>query len=302
MILSGKKLSPTSRKSEQSISSQTSSGIFSAVDDESRLIPAVEFQNVKFGFDDHTVLEDVSFKVWRGELLVVLGSSGCGKSTILRLAIGLLKPDAGRVLIDGEDITNYEEEDLNRVRKRMGMDFQNGALFDSLSVYDNVAYRGDESRMPEDRVDFEVHRILRFIDLEDAVDKMPAELSGGMRVRVGLARALIGEPNIVLMDEPTGGLDPPTARTICELGVMIRDLFDVSIIFVTHRVEDLRFLASTYAFYNASGKPVLEKEGDRVCLTNTKIMMLREGRVYFYGSDEELFNSQDAYILDYLLV
>jgi phospholipid/cholesterol/gamma-HCH transport system ATP-binding protein len=286
----------------QEIASQTWPGIFSAVDDESRLIPAVEFRHIKLSFDDHIVLDDVSFKVGHGELLVILGSSGCGKSTVLRLAIGLLKPDEGQVLIDGEDITNYEEEDLNRVRKKMGMDFQAGALFDSLSVYDNVAFRGQESRMPEDRVDFEVHRALRFVDLEDAIDMMPAELSGGMRIRVGLARALIGEPHIVFMDEPTAGLDPPTARTICELGILLRDLRDVSIIFVTHGVENLRFLASSYAFFNSAGEVVLEKEGDRLCLTNTKIMILREGRVFFYGSDEELFNSQDAYIQDFLLV
>jgi phospholipid/cholesterol/gamma-HCH transport system ATP-binding protein len=285
----------------QEIASQTWPGIFSAVDDESRLIPAVEFRHIKLSFDDHTVLDDVSFKVWRGELLVILGSSGSGKSTILRLAIGLLKPDEGQVLIDGEDITNYEEEDLNRVRKKMGMDFQAGALFDSLSVYDNVAFRGHESRMPEDRVDFEVHRALRFVDLEDAIDMMPAELSGGMRIRVGLARALIGEPHIVFMDEPTAGLDPPTARTICELGILLRDLRDVSIIFVTHGVENLRFLSSSYAFFDSAGNVVLEKEGDRLCLTNTKIMMLREGRVFFYGSDEELFNSQDPYLQDFLL-
>lgn len=291
----------SSRKKVQTANSPAN-GIFSAVDDQSRQTPAIEFRHVKLQFDEQIVLDDVSFNVGWGELLIVLSSSGGGKSTILKLAIGLLKPDEGQILIDGEDITNYDEEELNRVRQRMGMDFQDGALFDSLSVYDNVAFRCQENGIPEDQVEQQVRRLLRFLDLEEAIDRMPSELSGGMRIRVGIARALIGNPHIILLDEPTAGLDPPTARTICELGIKLRDLRDVSSIFVTHGIENVRFLTSTYSYFNAAGEPVFEKEDDRLCLINTKVMMLRQGRIVFLGSDEELFNTQDSYIREFLLL
>jgi phospholipid/cholesterol/gamma-HCH transport system ATP-binding protein len=238
----------------------------------------------------------------RGELLIVLSPSGGGKSTILKLTLGLMKPDEGRILIDGEDITDYDEEALNRVRQRIGVHFQDGALFDSLSVYDNIAFRCHERGVPEEIVEQEVHRLLRFVDLEDAIDMMPAQLSGGMRVRVGIARALAGKPRTLLMDEPTGGLDPPTAWSMCELGIKLRDLRDVSAIVVTHGIEYVRFIASTYAGYGPNGEVMLIKEKDRLCLINTKIMMLRSGRIIFNGSDEELFRSDDEYIREFLLL
>lgn len=278
------------------------SGIFTSVDDPQRTIPAVEFRHVTLAYDDHVVLDDISFKLNQGELLIVLSSSGGGKSTILKLAIGLLKPDDGRILIDGEDITDYDEEPLNVVRQRIGMDFQEGALFDSLSVYDNVAFRCHENHVPEDQVEQEVRRLLRFVDLEDAIDRMPAELSGGMRVRVGLARALVGTPHIMLLDEPTAGLDPPTAYSICELGLKLRDLRDVTALLVTHGIENVKFLASTYVYLDPAGNVVFATEGDDLCLINTKIMMLRDGRVFFYGSDEELFRSDEPYVRNFLLL
>jgi len=294
---------PTDGKSRQVTSPwQAELGIDSPIDDQTRLTPAIEFRRVNVAYDDQIVLHDVSFKVHRGELLIVLSSSGGGKSTILRVALGLLKPDDGQILIDGEDITDYDEEMLNRVRQRIGMDFQDGALFDSLSVYDNVAFRCHENGLPEDQVEMEVRRLLRFVNLEDAIDRMPAELSGGMRIRVGVARALVGNPHIILLDEPTAGLDPPTARAICELALKLRDLRDVSTVFVTHELDSLRFLTSTYAQINASGDAVFTEEDDRLCLINTKVIMLREGRVFFYGSDEELFKSENPYIREFLLV
>jgi phospholipid/cholesterol/gamma-HCH transport system ATP-binding protein len=276
--------------------------VFMAIDDDTRVIPAVEFRNVKFAYDDQIILNDISFRVMRGELLVVLSASGGGKSTILKLALGLIKPDAGRILIDGEDITDHDEEALNRVRKRIGVGFQEGALFDSLSVYDNVAFRCHENGVPEEIVAEEVRRLLQFVHLEDAIDMMPAQLSGGMRVRVGIARALAGKLRTLLMDEPTGGLDPPTAWSVCELGIKLRDLRDVSAILVTHGIEYVRFMASTYAGYGPNGEAVLMGEKDRLCLINTKIMMLREGRIIFNGSDEELFRSEDEYIRNFLLL
>ena len=155
------------------------------------------------------------------------------------MILGLIQPDAGSILIDGEDITEFGEPEMMKVRKKIGMVFQEGALFDSLSVYDNVAYRLHEQHVDEEEVEHEVRRMLRFVGLEDAIDKMPIELSGGMRRRVGIARALIGNPQIILFDEPTAGLDPPTARTICELAIKLRDLEDVSSIFVTHEMNNL---------------------------------------------------------------
>ena len=273
-----------------------------AIDDPSRSIPAVEFRNVNFAYDDYVVLNDVSFVVMPGETLLILGGSGGGKSTILKLGIGLLQPDDGKILIEGEDITAYDEEALNIVRQKIGMDFQDGALFDSLSVYDNVAFRCHENRVPEEQVEAEVRRLLSFVDLENAIDMMPAQLSGGMRIRVGIARALAGKPQIILLDEPTAGLDPPTARAICELAVKLRDLRDVSSIFVTHGLENVRFMTSTYTCVDDQGTAVFMNESDRLCLINTKIMMLHEGRVIFLGSDEELLKSEDPYIKHFLLL
>lgn len=272
------------------------------IDDPARAIPVVEFRHVTFAYDDHVVLDDLSFELMRGELLIVLGSSGGGKSTILRLAIGLAKPDRGQILIDGEDITDFDETQLNVVRKKIGMDFQDGALFDSLSVYDNVAYRCHENGLPEEMCEPEVRRLLRFVNLEDAIDRMPSQLSGGMKIRVGLARALAGKPHIVLLDEPTAGLDPPTARTVCELGLKLRDVRDVSAILVTHGLENVRFLCSMVTCIREDGEIEYLHENDHLCLINTKILMLHEGRVKFYGSDEELLASTDQFIRDFLLI
>jgi phospholipid/cholesterol/gamma-HCH transport system ATP-binding protein len=211
-----------------------------------------------------------------------------------------LKPDSGQVLVDGEDITNYNEVQMMKVRRKIGMVFQEGALFDSLSVYDNVAFRLHEQGVPEEEVEPEVRRMLQFVNLEDAIDKMPIELSGGMRRRVGIARALVGDPKIVMFDEPTAGLDPPTARTICELAMKLRDLEDVSSIFVTHEMNNLDYLSSEYAVVNDAGEVVFEKEGERLCLINCKTLMMREGKVIFSGTDETLKKADDPYIQKFL--
>jgi phospholipid/cholesterol/gamma-HCH transport system ATP-binding protein len=273
---------------------------FFEVDDRDRAIPAIEFRNVVLAFDDLVILDDLSFKVMKGETKIILGGSGGGKSTIIKLVLGLLKPDSGQILVDGLDITDYSEEQMMRVRKNIGMVFQEGALFDSLSVYDNVAYRLHEQGVPEDEVEPEVRRMLRFVNLEDAIDKMPIELSGGMRRRVGIARALIGDPKIVLFDEPTAGLDPPTARTICELAMKLRDLEDVSSIFVTHEMNNLHYICSEYAVVDDDGKVVFEREGERLCLTNSKVMMMRSGKIIFSGTDEALRRAEDPYIQKFL--
>lgn len=282
------------------VSDDAADSTFLEVDDHNRAVPAIEFRNVLLAFDDRVVLDHLSFKVMKGETKLILGGSGGGKSTIIKLVLGLLKPDAGRVLVDGEDITDYNEEQMMKVRKKIGMVFQEGALFDSLSVYENVAYRLHEQGLTESEVEPEVRRMLRFVNLEDAIDKMPSELSGGMRRRVGIARALIGDPKIVLFDEPTAGLDPPTARTICELAMKLRDLEDVSSIFVTHEMNNLDYICSEYAVVNDEGQVVFEREGERLCLINSKVMMMRSGKIIFSGTDEALKRSEDAYIQKFL--
>lgn len=282
------------------VSENAAGSTFAEVDNRDRIIPAIEFRDVVLAFDDRVILNKLSFKVMKGETRIILGGSGGGKSTIIKLVLGLLKPDEGRVLVDGEDITDYNEAQMMSVRKNIGMVFQEGALFDSLSVYDNVAYRLHEQGLPEDQVEPEVRRMLRFVNLEDAIDKMPSELSGGMRRRVGIARALVGDPKIVLFDEPTAGLDPPTARTICELAMKLRDLEDVSSIFVTHEMNNVEYLCSEYAVVNEEGQVVFEREGERLCLINSKVMMLREGNIIFSGTDEALRKAEDPYIQRFL--
>src|SRR6266852_7067332 len=269
----------SSSQQDNGVSNNAAESTFHEVDDQDRAIPAIEFRNVLLSFDDRTILNKLSFKVMKGETKIILGGSGGGKSTIIKLVLGLLKPDAGRIFVDGEDITDYSEVQMMSVRKNIGMVFQEGALFDSLSVYDNVAYRLHEQGGPEDQVEPEVRRMLRFVNLEDAIDKMPSELSGGMRHRAGIARALIGDPKIVMFDEPTAGLDPPTARTICELAMKLRDLEDVSSIFVTHEMNNLDYLTSEYAVVNEAGEVVFEKEGEKLCLVNRKVLLLREGNI-----------------------
>ena len=273
---------------------------FREVDDRDRAIPSIEFRDVTMIYDGRKILDELSFKVMKGETKIILGGSGCGKSTTIKLVLGLLKPDSGQILVDGEDITDYSEVQMMRVRKKIGMIFQEGALFDSLSVYENVAFKLHEQGVPEEEVESEVRRMLRFVNLEDAIDKMPIELSGGMRRRVGIARALIGDPKIVLFDEPTAGLDPPTARTICELAMKLRDLEDVSSIFVTHEMNNLEYICSEYAVVDDEGKVVFEREGERLCLINSKVMMMRQGNIIFSGTDESLRRASDPYIQKFL--
>ena len=260
---------------------------------------AIEFQNVTMAYDDRTILDDVSFIVNPGETKIVMGGSGTGKSTILKLTLGLIRPQSGHILIDGEEVTGYSEQEMNELRRKIGMVFQDGALFDSLTVYENVGYRLFEQNVTESEIEDNVRRMLRFVNLEHTMYMMPSELSGGMRRRVGIARALVGSPKITLFDEPTAGLDPPTARTILELAMKLRDLEGVSSIFVTHRLEDIKMLSSSYATINEDGEVEFEHENESLCLVNTKFIMLKDGKVIFSGTDEELWQSDDPYIKDF---
>jgi phospholipid/cholesterol/gamma-HCH transport system ATP-binding protein len=264
-----------------------------------QIYSAIEFQNVTMSYEDRVILDDISFKVNPGETKIVLGGSGTGKSTILKLVLGLIKPDSGKILIDGEDVTGVSEQDMSYVRRKIGMVFQEGALFDSLPVYENVGYRLFEQGMSEAEIEETVRRMLRFVNLEDAMYMYPAELSGGMRRRVGIARALVGNPKLILFDEPTAGLDPPTARTILELAMKLRDLEGVSSIFVTHRVDDIKVLSSNYATINENGDVEFRHEGGNLSLINTRFVMLKQGKVVFSGTDEELWTSEEPYVQEF---
>ena len=300
-MISESKIGPLDQSAiDLGVSENAAESTFREVDDSDRAIPAIEFRNVTMIFDDRKILNNLSFKVMKGETKIILGGSGCGKSTTIKLVLGLLKPDEGQILVDGEDITNYSESQMMSVRKKIGMIFQEGALFDSLSVYENVAFKLHEQGVPEDEVENEVRRMLRFVNLEAAIDKMPSELSGGMRRRVGIARALVGDPKIVMFDEPTAGLDPPTARTICELAMKLRDLEDVSSIFVTHEMNNVGYLCSEYAVVNEAGEVMFEKEGEKLCLINSKVLMMKDGQVIFSGTDESLRRAEDKYIQKFM--
>jgi phospholipid/cholesterol/gamma-HCH transport system ATP-binding protein len=264
------------------------------------LTPAIEFRNVDFSYDEEKILAALSFELGRGEIKIILSGSGGGKSTILKLILGLIKPDAGQILIDGEEIAHFDENQMQHVRDKIGMVFQEGALFDSLSVYDNVAYRLHERGVAEEDVEGEVRSLLKFVGLEEAIEQRPDQLSGGMRKRLSIARALVGNPEIVLFDEPTVALDPPTSASICDLIIQLRDLEGVSSIVVTHEMDVVKYLTSEYLTVTDQGKIEFKDEGRTLCLTNTNILMLRKGRLIFNGSSEELLESEEPYILEFI--
>jgi phospholipid/cholesterol/gamma-HCH transport system ATP-binding protein len=266
-----------------------------------QLTPAIEFKQVSKYYDDKPVLKNISFTVRRGETKIILGGSGSGKSTILKLIIGLFKPEEGEIWVDGEEISTYDETRLMDVRKKIGMVFQEGALFDSLSVSDNVGYRlQEQSDQDGEEIYLMVKKTLGFVDLEDAIEKMPAELSGGMRKRAAIARALAGNPKIMLYDEPTSGLDPITARTINELVIKLRDLEGVSSVFVTHRLKDAFTMANEYLGHQNGILRYMKEEENNLCVVNTRFLMLREGEIIFDGVDENLRQSRDEYIQRFL--
>jgi phospholipid/cholesterol/gamma-HCH transport system ATP-binding protein len=260
----------------------------------------LELKDVTKSYGDHQVLDGVSFQLRRGETKIIIGASGSGKSTILKLIMGLEKPDAGEIFVDGEELTQLKERDIVRIRKRIGMVFQESALFDSLNVRENVAYRLYEMGTDEEEIETRVRKELGFVGLEDAIEKMPAELSGGMKRRVSLARTLISDPEIMLYDEPTAGLDPITSRKINELIIALRDINNVTGIFVTHRMRDAFTLASQYATSEDGGRVSFRREGQDMCIANTRFLLLREGKIIFEGPDELLRRSRDPYIQRFL--
>lgn len=258
--------------------------------------PSIEFRNVSLSFGSKVVLDKVSFRVNPGEMKVVLGKSGSGKSTILRLLIGLLKPNSGEIYINGKEVAHSAEEELHDIRKKISIVFQEGALFDSLSVYENIAYRPRELGWSDEKIDAHVQRVLEFGRLTDLADNFPAELSGGTRRLVAIARAMVDNPEIILFDEPTVGLDPPTAHRLCEAAVRLRDLENVTSMFVTHRLADVRYLSSHYAISGAESSAALSEENDKFCIINTKFLMLNDGKIVFDGTDEQLWSAEDKFL------
>ena len=263
--------------------------------------PVIEFREISLAFDEKQVLSRISFHVDQGETLFLLGVTGTGKSTLLKLVLGLIKPDIGQVLVQGQDLTLMPEEEMDQFRRRMGIVFQEGALFDSLSVYENVAYRlREDGHITEEETERRVREVLRFVEMEEAIDKMPAELSGGMRRRVSIARAIISQPEIMLYDSPTAGLDPVTSHTITMQIAKLRDVQHVTSLVVTHRLQDAFVLANyVYLERNQALTPLLDnnRDGPRPV---TRLLLLREGAIYFLGTAQELAGTSDPYILKYL--
>jgi phospholipid/cholesterol/gamma-HCH transport system ATP-binding protein len=259
--------------------------------------PVVVFDDVSITFDVKPVLQNMSFTVQRGETRIILGPAGGGKSVLMKLANGLLRPDSGTIRIFGEDITTMHESDLFKLRARIGMVFQESALFDSLSVEDNVAYRLHEDHVPEDEAHSRVVEALQFVELEQAIAKSPSELSGGMRRRVSIARAIITRPDLILYDSPTGGLDPITSTTIIELIVKQRDVSHTTSLLITHRLQDAFTLARNH--FNAETSR-MEPIPDAGIDASTKFIVLNEGKIVFDGSTQELVHSTDPWLQEYL--
>lgn len=262
-------------------------------------VPAVVFDGVSIGFDDHVVLDNISFIVPKGRMTIILGASGSGKSVALKLILGLLKPDTGKILVNGHRIDRMSEQELLQIRADVGMLFQETALFDSLSVAENVGYRlSEEMRLPEDDVDARVQETLGFVGLAEYGERRTTELSGGQRRRVAMARAMAARPSVLLLDDPTTGLDPITATSVDDEIVKLRDLQDVTSIVVTHQIRDAVYVAAHKAV-RRDGKITIEEtvldSGERV-----QFLVLRDGRIHFVGTQEELLANPDAYLKEFL--
>ena len=274
---------------------------------ESETSAVITFANVRIGFDEGDVLRGVSFEVRPRETLVLLGETGTGKTLTLKLAAGLLHPTQGKIEVLGQEVSSMNEVNLLAYRRQLGFVFQEGALFDSMSVAENVAYRLREDRISEDEIEARVREALRFVELEDTGDMLPSELSGGMRRRVSIARALAAQPPIVLYDSPTAGLDPVTAQTIITLILRLRDVFGVAAMLATHRLQD-GFALANFRF-DAESKRVVRLAKRESTLPSgvegsepvTRFVVYREGRVYFEGKPEEMAESKDAYLQRFLV-
>jgi phospholipid/cholesterol/gamma-HCH transport system ATP-binding protein len=259
--------------------------------------PVVAFRDVSIGFGAKAVLEEINFTLAPGETRILLGPAGVGKSVLLKLVDGLLRPDEGTIDLFGEEITRLPEQALFALRARTGMVFQEGALFDSLTIRDNVAFQLIQEKVGDEEIDARVREALRFVDLEKTFSLFPSSLSGGMRRRVAIARAFIHQPELILYDSPTGGLDPVTSTQIIELIVKARDARHTPSILVTHRLQDA-FTLSTHRYDDEQQRMVPLPEGETD--PDTTYMMLHEGRLIFSGSLRELLHSDDAFVREFL--
>src|SRR5579863_9257617 len=260
---------------------------------------AIVFDDVWISFEDIAVLRGVSFKLPFGETKALFGVAGSGKSTLLKLALGLTQPDSGKITVLGSEVTHLQEQEMFPLRGRLGMVFQESALFDSLTVAENVAFRLMEERgIYDDEIDRRVREALRFVELEHTISMFPSELSGGMRRRVAIARAIITQPELLLYDSPTGGLDPVTSNTIIELIVKQRDVSKTSALLVTHRLQDA-FTMATHQFDTRSNQMLALPRG-HYCDVPMSFLVLREGKVIFDGDVRQLGHTKDEYIREYI--
>lgn len=265
--------------------------------------PVISFENVSIGFDQGDVLRGLSFSVEPRETKVLVGESGTGKTIILKLAAGLLRPESGAVHVLGRDLSTMSEKQLLDFRRQIGFVFQEGALFDSLTVAENVAYLLRESGVADDEIEARVRESLRFVEMEHAIEKLPDELSGGMRRRVSIARALVSRPRVVFYDSPTAGLDPVTSQTIITLILRLRDSQGVTALLATHRLQDAFGLAN-YRFDASTGKILSAPENGHVPSPDapeTNLLVLRDGKSYFEGSPKDISDSQDPYLHRFLV-
>lgn len=262
---------------------------------------AIAFEDVRIGFDEDQILRGVSFCVRERETVVLLGETGTGKTLTLKMAAGLLRPDGGSIDVLGQKVSDMPEKDLLAFRRKIGFMFQEGALFDSMTVADNVAYRLYEDGVPGEEVEPRVREVLRFVELEHTIDQLPSELSGGMRRRVSIARALVSRPPIVLYDSPTAGLDPITSQTIITLILRLRDVYGVTALLATHRLQDGFALANFH--FDPHEERVVANPGNGSAASNmaeTRFLVYREGEIYFEGEPKEIANSKDPYLKRFL--
>ena len=261
---------------------------------------AIRFSDVWLGFEEGPILRGLTFAVQPRETLILLGETGTGKTLALKLAAGLMIPDQGEVSALGQDVSQKSERELLEFRRQVGFVFQESALFDSLSVGENVAYRLEEDQVPADQIEALVQEVLRFVELEHTVNLLPSELSGGMRRRVAIARALITHPPIVLYDSPTAGLDPITSQTIISLILRLRDVYGVTSVLATHRLQDGFGLANFH--FDAKTRTVRRgAPAENSQELSTRFLVLREGKIYFEGNPEELLKSKDPYLQRFLI-
>ena len=259
------------------------------------------FDKVSFAFDDHVVLQDISFTVPKGSMKVLLGASGAGKSVILKLILGLLRPDAGAIHVNGQRIDQMREADLMALRGDIGMSFQELALFDSLTVGENVGYRLEEElRQPPDEVETRVAEVLGFVGMGEHMERMPTQLSGGQRRRVAIARAMASKPSLLLFDDPTTGLDPIVATSVDDEIVKLRDLEHVTSIFVTHQIRDAFYIATHQA--RMEGGELRIEDADEAKAAEVRFMVLHEGRIHFEGTAAELLAARDVYVKEFMFM